>query len=194
MSAPLPFHDIGVIHGRFQVLHKDHLKYLLAGKRHCRHLVVGITNPDPEMTQDEVSDPERNRFHANPMTYYERYELLKTVLMAEGFKPNDFAIVPFPIHYPHRYRFYVPLDALFFLTIYDDWGRQKLAYFKSLGLRTHVLWNVPPEKKGISGQQVRRHMAQNAPWEHLVPGSAVPLLKKWRIAQRLKDRLSNGSL
>jgi len=36
----------GVVHGRFQVLHNDHVKYLLAGKARCRHLVVGITNPD----------------------------------------------------------------------------------------------------------------------------------------------------
>jgi len=27
--------DVGVIHGRFQVLHNDHLKYLLAGKEKC---------------------------------------------------------------------------------------------------------------------------------------------------------------
>ena len=42
-------HKIGVIHGRFQLLHNDHLKYLLAGKKRCEHLVVGITNPDPAL-------------------------------------------------------------------------------------------------------------------------------------------------
>jgi|GEM_PF-3973487 len=35
--------DVAVIHGRFQALHNDHLKYLLAGKACCRHLTVGIT-------------------------------------------------------------------------------------------------------------------------------------------------------
>jgi nicotinamide-nucleotide adenylyltransferase len=33
-------YPLGVIHGRFQVLHKDHLKYLLAGKSLCEHLVL----------------------------------------------------------------------------------------------------------------------------------------------------------
>jgi nicotinamide-nucleotide adenylyltransferase len=45
-------YELGVIHGRFQVLHNDHLRYILAGKELCRHLVVGITNPDP--TTDSV--------------------------------------------------------------------------------------------------------------------------------------------
>ena len=43
--------ETGIIHGRFQILHNDHVKYLLAGKQFCRHLVVGITNPDPTVDQ-----------------------------------------------------------------------------------------------------------------------------------------------
>lgn len=39
----------GVIHGRFHILHNDHLKYLLAGKLARCHLIVGITNPDPTL-------------------------------------------------------------------------------------------------------------------------------------------------
>jgi len=47
----------GVIHGRFQVLHNEPLKYLLAGKALCKHLVVGITNPDPSLIKSEPADP-----------------------------------------------------------------------------------------------------------------------------------------
>ena len=49
--------EVGVIvseHGRFQVLHNDHFKYLMAGKAQCRHLVVGITNPDPTLTRRDA--------------------------------------------------------------------------------------------------------------------------------------------
>ncbi len=35
----------GVVHGRFQPFHLDHLKYALAGLTHCDYLFVGITNP-----------------------------------------------------------------------------------------------------------------------------------------------------
>jgi len=53
-------YEVGVIHGRFQVLHHDHLKYLLAGKELCRHLVVGITNPDPFTVREESADLKRS--------------------------------------------------------------------------------------------------------------------------------------
>ena len=75
-----PVAETGVIHGRFQILHNDHLDYLLSGKALCRHLVVGITNPDPVLTKKEDSDPERDSAAANPLTYYERYLLVKTAL------------------------------------------------------------------------------------------------------------------
>ena len=68
---------MGVIHGRFQVLHTDHLRYLLAGKERCQHLVVGITNPDPLLTREDPADPRRGTPLANPLTYFERYTLIR---------------------------------------------------------------------------------------------------------------------
>ena len=58
---------------------------------------------------------------------------------------------PLPINLPEYYRCYVPMDAVFFLSIYDDWGRRKKRYFESLGLKIHILWEVEPQQKGISG-------------------------------------------
>lgn len=179
-------YDTGVIHGRFQVIHNDHMRYLMAGKNLCRHLVVGITNPDPSLTKVENTDLERNSPLANPLTYYERYVLMNTALEAEGLMRNDFSVVPFPINFPERYQYYVPLDAVFFLTIYDEWGNKKLEYFQGQGLRTHVLWEVPREKKGISASEVRELMINRKPWEHLVPQSVAALMKKWNISDRLK--------
>jgi len=73
------------------------------------------------------------------------------------------------------------------LSIYDDWGRQKKKYFESLRLNLHVLREVGPEEKGISGSEVRRRMAGGLPWEHLVPGSVALLLNEWKIPQRLRS-------
>lgn len=178
--------ETGVIHGRFQVLHNDHLKYLLAGMALCDHLVVGITNPDPILTAKEGSDPERSESAANPLTYYERSVMLAAVLTGAGLDQGRFFIVPFPINFPDLYHHYVPMDALFFLSIYDDWGRRKLRYFQSLGLKTHVLWEVPPGRKGISSAEIRTRMLRGEPWEHLVPPEVPPLIKRWGIVGRLK--------
>jgi nicotinamide mononucleotide adenylyltransferase len=186
--------ETGVIHGRFQILHNDHVKYLLAGKQLCGHLVVGITNPDPTLTQKEREDFHRDHPLSNPLTYYERYILVNEVLQANGITPNEFSVVPFPISMPELYKYYVPMNGLFFLTIYDDWGRKKLSIFKSLGLKTHVLWEVPPSKKGISAAEIRRLMADGKPWEHMVPSRVSYLLKKWDIPCRIKERLANSTI
>lgn len=179
-------YEVGVIHGRFQVLHNDHLRYLLAGKALCRHMVVGITNPDPWSTRPDSADPARSDPLANPLTYYERYRMVQAVLQAQGLGSESLSVVPLPINLPERYRFYVPMDAVFFLSIYDDWGRRKRDYFRSLGLKIHVLWEVPAEEKGISGKTIRKAMVQDRPWTHLVPPETAALMQKWRVPARLK--------
>ncbi|MGE4538078.1 MAG: nicotinate-nucleotide adenylyltransferase [Desulfovibrio sp.] len=191
MSAPHPV-DVGVIHGRFQVLHNDHLRYLLAGRQRCRHLVVGITNPDPSHTRSEAADAKRSAPAANPLTYFERQAMVRAALTAAGTDPADFTVVPFPISFPELYRFYVPLDAVFFLTIYDDWGRRKRAYFQELGLRIEVLWEVAQEDKGISGTDVRRLMAQGGPWEPLVPPAVAELARAFGLCDRLARENAGG--
>jgi len=177
--------DVGVIHGRFQILHNDHLKYLLAGKEKCAHLVVGITNPDPLLTKTEDSAPGRDDPAANPLTYYERQLLVRAVFREQGISSDAFSIVPFPVNFPDLYKYYAPMDAVFFLTIYDEWGKRKLGYFSDLGLATHVLWEVPPEKKGLSAADIRTRIREKAPWTHLVPPAASKLLAEWDIRERL---------
>ncbi|MGB5910646.1 MAG: nicotinate-nucleotide adenylyltransferase [Promethearchaeia archaeon] len=180
-------HDIGVIHGRFQILHNDHMKYLLAGKELCKHLIVGITNPDPSLTKDHESNPHRSISLANPLTYYERYVMIREALLEKGLKLSEFSIVPFPINLPEFIKFYVPMDAIFFLTIYDDWGRQKKKIFEKLGLKIHILWEVPLDKKGLNGSEIRYAMIKGEAWEHFVPSSVAKLVKEWNIIHRLKD-------
>ncbi len=178
--------ETGVIHGRFQVLHNDHLKYLLAGKARCRHLVVGITNPDPTLTRDDPADINRSTRTANPLTYFERYTMVREALAETGLTHEDFSVVPFPINLPELYEYYVPIDGVFFLTIYDEWGRQKLKRFQDTGLKTEVLWEKSSHEKGLSGSDIRRRMAAGEAWEHLVPPSTRALMIKWGIPERLR--------
>jgi len=191
MEKAEPKYDIGVIHGRFQVLHNDHIKYLMAGKELCSHLIVGITNPDPSLTRDSSANPHRSTPLANPLTYYERYLMTKAALVEQGLELSEFSVVPFPINVPELIKHYVPLDAVFFLTIYDDWGRQKKKYFESLGLKIHVLWEVPIEKKGLSSSDIRRSMIEGKKWEQHIPSSVEKLMKQWNITQRLVELKSH---
>ncbi|MBN1381672.1 MAG: nicotinate-nucleotide adenylyltransferase [Deltaproteobacteria bacterium] len=187
LSDERSFYDLGVIHGRFQILHNDHLKYLLAGKALCEHLVVGITNPDPMLTREDETDRIRSTGLANPLSYFERYVLVRDVLLEAGLTCREFSVVPFPINLPELYFHYVPRQAVFFLSIYDDWGRKKREAFRALGLKTHVLREVPPERKGISAADIRTAIIRDEPWEHLVPPSVAKKIKEWEIVRRLKQ-------
>lgn len=179
--------DSGVIHGRFQVLHNDHMKYLLEGKDRCKHLIVGITNPDPSLVRHDLSDQARSDAIANPLTYYERYIMIREALLEAGIDYPDFSIVPLPINVPELLKHYVPIDARFFLTIYDDWGKRKLELMKSLGLQTEVMWNRSLEEKGITASYVRDLMTKGERWEHLVPPSVVHLMNRWNIPDRIRN-------
>lgn len=176
----------GVIHGRFQVLHNDHLKYLLAGKARCEHLIVGITNPDPTLTGEDGADKTRSLPESNPLTFYERYRMVNTLLIGEGINATEFSIVPFPINFPELYQFYVPLDAVFFLTIYDQWGDRKLEIFKSLGLETEILWRRDVSEKGLSSTTIRSFICEGKPWKKYIPSQLLPLVKEFDLEQRIR--------
>ncbi|MDY7038695.1 MAG: nicotinate-nucleotide adenylyltransferase, partial [Thermodesulfobacteriota bacterium] len=111
---------------------------------------MGITNPDPEKNRHEAVDPARSEATGNPFTYYERYCMFRTALTGEGVDLEEFSIVPFPINIPELYKYYMPLEATFFMTIYDNWGQKKRRMFEALGLTIEVLWQRPLSLKGLS--------------------------------------------
>ena len=180
-------HKRGVIHGRFQVFHNDHLRYLLAGKARCEHLVVGITDPDPSLSKFDPADPNRSQPLSNPLTYFERYTIVIRALLENGLENSHFSVVPFPIHFPEKYENYVPLDGIFLLTIYDRWGRKKLEQFKRLGLKVEVLWEKTLKEKGLTATEIRTRMIKGEPWAPDVPKSTALLMKEWGIPSRLRE-------
>jgi len=183
-------HPVGFIHGRFQVLHNDHLVYLLAGKALCDHLFVGITNPNQDMTADEEADPARSSLKNNPLTFDERRLMVRFALMEAGITSETFSIVPFPISRPDLLENFTPPDAAYYLTIYDDWGREKKARLESFGLRTHVMWDKPLSEKGITGKQVRKAIREGNDWKSLVPPAVAERIIEWKLQERF-EKLSD---
>lgn len=186
-------HPIGFIHGRFQVLHKDHLKYLLAGKQLCDHLIVGITNPTPDTIDEEESNPERSEPINNPLTFEERKAMIVAAFNEVGIRDHEYSVVPFPICKPELLQETAPADAVYYLTIYDDWGREKEQRLKGLGLKTHVMWERPPSEKGISGTDVRQAIRDDRDWQSMIPPAVAELVMAWNLQKRLSSSNSSGS-
>lgn len=178
---------VGVIHGRFQLLHNDHMKYLLAGKEKCEHLIIGICNPEVDLTRYTEANPHRSRKGSNPLTYFERMECIKYSLIEAGVSQDEFEIVPFPINFPEKIFNYAPKNAKYYMTIYDEWGEEKLKSLKEdLNLDVDVLWRVPLEEKGISASDIRRLIQEEKEWKQYVPNFVYNYIIKNDIDRRIK--------
>lgn len=179
---------IGVIHGRFQGLHNGHMEYLLAGKERCEHLIIGITNYLCSAKDDDISKIDSHRLNddANPFTYFERLEMIRLAMLENNIKESEFSIVPFPIEQPELIFNFVPSDATFFLTIYDEWGKEKLKRLKQLGLTVDVMWERSESEKPVSGSLVRKMIAEENSWEHLVPKAVYEYIKSHNLDSRIK--------
>jgi nicotinamide-nucleotide adenylyltransferase len=148
-------------------------------------LIVGITNPDPLLSSFDDADPERSDPSNNPLSYFERLEVIRGALTQEGVDRSRFEIVPFPISRPELLRNYVPASCVFHLTIYDRWGERKHELLAAEGFEVNLLWRRPLEEKGVTGKDVRARIADGRAWEHLVPAGAVKALRSLGIEQRL---------
>ncbi len=181
---------VGVIHGRFQVLHNDHMKYLLEGKRRCEHLIIGICNPEADLTKYTLSNPHRSKKSSNPLTYFERMECIKYSMLEAGIKQEEFDIVPFPINFQEKIFNYAPLDAKYYMTIYDEWGEEKLKTLKEdLKLDVEVLWRVTLENKGLSASDIRKCIQEGRKWKEFVPNAVYYYIKNHNLDKRIKQLL-----
>ena len=176
---------IGVVHGRFQLLHNDHLNYILAGKERCEHLLIGICNPDSTMTKYSEIDPHRSEKESNPFTYFERYQMIQYALLESGVPQADFDIVPFPINYPELLCNYVSPKAIHFLTIYDSWGLEKKRILEEYNYRVEVLWQRNLSEKKISGTDVRRLIREGKEWRQFVPSTVYQYIIEYHLDSKV---------
>ena len=176
---------VGVVHGRFQLLHNDHIKYMMQGFNKCDHLIIGICNPDILHFKYTTSNPHRSQIKENPFTYYERFQMIKGTLLEMGIHREKFDIVPFPINMPKLIFDYSPQNATYYLTIYDAWGYEKKRILESIGCKVSVLWETDLAHKGISGSSLRTKIVNGENWKPYVPNYVYNYVKKSKLDVRL---------
>jgi nicotinamide mononucleotide adenylyltransferase len=165
----------GMIHGRFQPFHLEHLRYFRLAWERSENVIVGITNPDPStIVADELST-HRHLPEDNPFTFTERLMMIQETLREEGYPMERIFIVPLPIHHPDRWVCYIPKGTVMFVVAYSPWERKKAERFREAGLEVVVMESLV---KGISGQQVRSLIARGGNWSPLVPAAVNRFLKR----------------
>jgi len=166
-------YKFGMIHGRFQPFHLEHLRYFRMAWEKSEKVLIGITNPDPStIVEDELND-HRHLSEENPFTFIERFTMIQDSLREEGYPMERIFVIPFPIHHPDRWPHYVPPGTAMFIVVYSPWERQKADKFHQAGLEVVVEDSLD---KSISGQQIRRRLVEGRAWEHLVPPAVARFL------------------
>lgn len=166
---------LGIIHGRFQPFHNEHLAYLRLAAARSDQIVVGITNPEHDVSPREPTAARRHQPEDNPYSYWERLLMIEAVLAAEGL---DGHVVPFPISQPRRLRHYLPAGGTHYLRVFDEWGEEKVRRLRGAGYDVVVL-DAGAEKL-LSASEVRAAMAAGGAWQELVPGAVAGVLDQLR--------------
>lgn len=182
----------GVIHGRFQLFHLKHLEYVLAAKMHCKKLYLGITHPDGTFSAVSPNDIHGTTKRDNPMTYFERMEMIQEALRDFGVKREEYEIVPFPINRPEYISQYIPNDAVHYIGIYDAWGKERCQILKRLGYQVEILWHRLDSNPGVTATEVRTCIEQGRNWQSLVPKTVYEYVISHGIDQRIREYAQKG--
>nr|WP_319490981.1 hypothetical protein [uncultured Desulfobacter sp.] len=176
--------EIGSVHGRFQLFHNDHLRYVLAAIERCDFLIVGVTS----FVNTELTLMEKARHRAlprnNPFTYYERTQVIREALVDSGVSSSHFSFSPFPIEQPELLPQFVPLDVKCYTTVYDEWNRQKVKTLLDTGYDVEVMWES--DNKEIAGSELREKILNgDESWKKFVPEASVKAVAALGIRHRI---------
>lgn len=166
------------IHGRFQILHNDHLAYFRnAATKHDR-LYIGITGQQ----RDLLGTAGREARSENPLTYWERLEMWRVVLAQEG---GEHIVGPFPIEAHQTLHDFVPTSCVCVTTIREAWNQEKVERLQAMGYKVDVLASDP--NKAISGSQLRALIKSgDTEWKQKVPAAVADFLETINITARLR--------
>jgi len=179
------YHRFASAHGRFQPVHNGHVEYLLEAKNRCEVLYVGLT----QLTQYRLKDVSlaarhRAELKSNPLTFFERHELVTGVLLDLGISHHEFHVLPFPIEEEAVLHEFLPNRIPVLTTVYDDWNREKIRLLEQKGYPVEVLWER--REKKFSGSRVRELIAAgDDSYVSMVPEATVRAVRQLGIRERL---------
>jgi nicotinamide mononucleotide adenylyltransferase len=174
----------GSAHGRFQPFHSEHLEYVLAAKQKCDFLWIGITKYDVTPSEFNPLGRHRERPENNPLTYFERINMIADSLLEAGVSKADFGFVPFPIETPKRLSEFMPTSVPCFTTVCEEWNKEKIHILRAYGYSVVVLWERT--KKLVTGAAIRENIiGGGSEWRSMVPPAAARAVDRLNLRDRL---------
>jgi len=150
--------------GRFQPFHNGHLKVVEELSKQYSEVIIGVGSSQYSDTID------------NPFSSDERELMIKKSLEHEGIKNYKIILIP-DIHNPPKWVDHVlSICSDFDVVITNNPFTKKLFEEKNYKVKETQLYN----KKDLSGKEIRRRIANNKPWQDLVPRSVFEIINKTR--------------
>ncbi len=157
-------HEEGLVLGRFQPFHLEHLRFVLAALSRVKHLWIGITRPFGSTIHESGGD--RTSDKSNPLPFWLRFKCIKKVLDSINVPPEKYSIIAAPL-ISEKLSSIVPKETIVFSTAVEEWGYKKEKIIKASGLKVHRL---KLGSKTISGSDIRYKIANgDCSWKELVP-------------------------
>jgi nicotinamide mononucleotide adenylyltransferase len=184
MTGSVP---VASVVGRFQPLHREHLDYIIAAFERAEFVHIGITQFQRRSLQPiQGAEPHRDKASSNPLTYFERAELVTLALDSAGVQRARYRVGPFPIERHDDMIEYLPLHVPVFITRVDKWSDRKAEILISAGYEVEVLYDKDP--KGVTGTEIRRLiLAGDDAWTDMVPEGTIGYLRSLNLGQRIAN-------
>jgi nicotinamide mononucleotide adenylyltransferase len=145
---------------------------------------VGVTQIfHPETLS--LSGAVRDTPSGNPLTYFERVQLVDAALQEIGIDRNRYTFTPFPIEEPTRLPEFLPLSVPCFTTKLNAWNEKKIELLERTGYEVRLLSpKLPDDIHVATGSHVRELIrAGDRKWRQLVPAAVAN-----RIDEELLER------
>lgn len=176
----------GSVNGRFQPPHNDHLDYMLMAKQRCDFLWIGITRYNVQNPLSCAKAPHRSERLANPLTFFERVQVISEMLLDAGVSRSEFSCIPFPIDEVDLLPDFISRSAPCFTTVCDAWNHEKVARLEQLGYKVIVLKEGTERDIRIRGERIRADICEGGrAWEVMVPPATVRSVYRLDLHRRL---------
>jgi cytidyltransferase-like protein len=185
MTTQVYDRDWAAVHGRFQPFHLGHFAYLRHALRLAGNVVVGITSPFPQQSAAEPTDPDRHLPANNPLTYFERMEIIRAALVRhDAALLNRVRLVPFDVNAdPSTYARAIPLWVTQVVAPHEPWDDEKARRFAAVG---YPVVRIPTTPDRLNATRVRALLrAGDESWRRLVPEGAAEAMDALGVTTRL---------
>lgn len=169
-------YEIGMVHGRFQPFHHEHLEYILWGITKAKKCYIAITQPDINNLSETIGAPHRAKKEGNPFTFDERKRMIELTLNRLGIKNERYEIIPFNIDkiedslntLKDKLGGQLPIQ---FVKVFSEWEEHKKNIFNNLGIEVIEINESHKEyaTKNVTGTLVRELIFSQRNWKDYVP-------------------------